>query len=144
MKWRTAITFLCTGSILFIAGCSSNDNKENKPAAVNTEIKDTTPAPVNTSRPKSREDMILDSIQKLPFIIAANKHIDSFSQHKNGIAFLIDSSEKEWLIQAGYNGAARFETYHRLYVNPATFEITVYEVVKDEKLTVADYLKKGD
>lgn len=144
MKWRTAIAFLCTGCILFFAGCSSNENKENKQAAVNTEIKDTTPAPVITSRPKSREDMILDSIQKLPFIIAAHKNIDSFSQHKNGIAFLIDSSEKEWLIQAGYNGGERFETYHRLYVNPATFEIKVYDVVNDEKLSVADYLKKDE
>lgn len=143
MKWRTTIVPLCTGCILFITGCTG-ENKQNEPAAANTILKDTTAVTVINSTKKSREDKILDSIQQLPFIIAAHKKIDSFSQHKNGIAFLIDSSEKEWIIQAGYNGAERFETYHRLYVNPATFEIKVYDVVNDEKLTVADYLKKDE
>jgi hypothetical protein len=96
------------------------------------------------AKQKSREDEVLDSILKLPFIVAANKNIDSVTHHKSGIAFLIDSAEKEWMIQAGYNGSERFETYHRLYVNPSTMQIKVYDVVNDEKMSVADYMKKDD
>lgn len=141
MNWQKAILTFCTGSILFLCSCSNGESKQTEPAAANTAIKDTNPAVLTAGKEKSREDKILDSILTLPFIVAANKNIDSFSQHKTGIAFLIDSSEKEWMVQAGYNGPERFETYHRLYVNPATLEIKVYDVVNDVKLSVNDYLK---
>lgn len=145
MKPRQLIPVLYLGCIFSAAACSTGDDKKTTPATAAVNVQDTLTAPAAvTTKEKSREDKILDSIQKLPFIIAAHKNIDSFSHHKNGIAFLVDSSEKEWMIQAGYNGANRFETYHRLYVNPATFDIKVYDVVTDEKLSVADYLKKDD
>ena len=147
MKWFFVILSLCTGCLLLVTGCSTDENNKKEPPAattVNNVQKDSIPAKPVVIKEKNTGDKILDSLLQLPFIIAANKHIDSFSHHKNGIAFIIDSSEKEWMIQAGYNGDNRFETYHRLYANPATFDIKVYDVVNDEKLSVAEYLKKEE
>ena len=49
--------------------------------------------------------------------------------------------DKEVFVRAGYNGDERFETYYQFYVNPATMEIKVYDVVNDEKMTVKEYIK---
>ncbi len=130
-------------SLAVVATACNQQEAANKKEQVDSLIakKDTTVIKPVTKQ-KNKEDVVLDSILKLPFIIAANKNIDSVTHHKSGIAFLIDSAENEWKIQAGYNGSERFETYHHLYVNPATMEIKVYDVVNDEKLSVIDYMKK--
>ncbi|MFN8253703.1 MAG: hypothetical protein U0V75_17660 [Ferruginibacter sp.] len=122
---------------------SCNDPEKNSAAVpVGAEVNDKPAAKQPIIREeKSREDKVLDSILKLPFIIQAGHQVDSVTHHKSGIAFLIDSTEKEWMVQAGYNGPERFETWHRLYVNPVTLEMKVYDVVNDEKLGLEDYMK---
>ena len=81
---------------------------------------------------------------KLPFVIKGDKYLDLFSNHKHGIAFMLDkpeSSETEIPVQAGYNGNDRFETYYRFFVNPKTMEIKLYDVTEDKKFTIKEYLK---
>ena len=90
------------------------------------------------------ENRITDALLKLSFVKKANTYIDSFSNHRHGIAFMLDSlgkGENEIYVQAGYNGEERFETYYQFYVNPKTLEIKVYDVVDDKKLSVKEYLK---
>ena len=90
------------------------------------------------------ENKIIAALLKLPFVIKSNNYIDSFSNHKHGIAFLLDEpakNEKDISVQAGYNGAGRFETYYRFFVSPKTMEIKVYDPVEGEKLTLKEYLK---
>ena len=81
---------------------------------------------------------------KLPFVIKGDKYLDLFSNHKHGIAFMLDkpeAPETDIPVQAGYNGNDRFETYYRFFVNPKTMEIKVYDVADDKKLTLKEYLK---
>ena len=81
---------------------------------------------------------------KLPFVTKSSNYIDSFSNHKHGIAFMMDEpqeNEPDISVQAGYNGGERFETYYRFFVNPKTMEIKVYDPVEDKKLTIKEYLK---
>ena len=90
------------------------------------------------------ENKITTALLKLPFVKKSDQYIDSFSNHKHGIAFLLDKpedNETEIPVQAGYNGDERFETYYRFYVNPITMEIKVYDVAADKKLTVKEYIK---
>jgi hypothetical protein len=90
------------------------------------------------------ESKITAALLKLPFVVKSNQYIDSFSNHKHSIAFLMDNpegNETEIPVQAGYNGDERFETYYRFYVNPTTMEIKVYDVAADKKLTVKEYIK---
>ena len=90
------------------------------------------------------ENKITKALLKLPFVKKSDQYIDSFSNHKHGIAFLLDkpeANETDIPVQAGYNGEERFETYYRFYVNPTTMEIKVYDVAADKKLTVKEYIK---
>ncbi len=90
------------------------------------------------------ENKITTALLKLPFVKKSDQYIDSFSNHKHGIAFLLDkpeANETDIPVQAGYNGDERFETYYRFYVNPTTMEIKVYDVAADKKLTVKEYIK---
>ena len=90
------------------------------------------------------ENKITTALLKLPFVKKSDQYIDSFSNHKHGIAFLLDKpedNETDIPVQAGYNGEERFETYYRFFVNPTTMEIKVYDVAADKKLTVKEYIK---
>ncbi len=136
--------FFCITALLIVFGCNQSDNK--KPATADSLTKalsDSNHSITGSSKAVYFSyQSILDSLVQLPFISNSNHYIDSFSRHKHGIAFMVDSTKTPWLIQAGYNGKDRFETYHWLYVNPANFDIKVYDVVNDIQLSVADYLKK--
>lgn len=90
------------------------------------------------------ENKITAQLLKLPFIQKSNQYIDSFSNHKQGIAFMMENAEgneTDISVQAGYNGQERFETYYRLFVNLKTLEIKVYDPVEDTKLTVKEFIK---
>jgi hypothetical protein len=90
------------------------------------------------------ERKITSALLKLPFVIKSDKYIDSISDHKKGIAFLLDNpgpDEKGISVQAGYNGDQRFETYYRFEVDPKNLDIKVYDPVSDKKLTVKEFLK---
>ncbi len=92
----------------------------------------------------SLETKITNALMKLPFVMKSSNYIDSFSNHKHGIAFMMDEPEEnetDVSVQAGYNGGERFETYYRFFVNPKTMEIKVYDPVEDKKLSIKEYLK---
>jgi hypothetical protein len=90
------------------------------------------------------ENKITAALLKLPFVIKSNNYIDSFSNHRHRMAFMLDSAaanETDIQVQAGYNGERRFETYYRFFVDPKTLAIKVYDPVTDKKLTVKEFLK---
>lgn len=127
-------------TLLIVFGCNQAGNKN--PAVADSLIKPKADSNLSEITVKYSYQAILDSILAIPFISNSNHYIDSFSRHRHGIAFMVDSAKSPWLIQAGYNGKDRFETYHWLYVNPTNFDVKVYDVVNDVQLSIADYLKK--
>lgn len=133
--------------ILGFAAC--NDSSEKKePAPVDSTAADrkteTEPGYVHRFADTALENKITTALLKLPFVQKSNAYIDSLTNHKHGITFLLDSagnSENEISVQAGYNGSQRFETYYRFYVDPKSLAVKVYDQVADKKLTVKEYLK---
>ena len=136
--------------VISAVACNNNATDQDKPATTDS----TTNKPaVNTDTPKAYihifkdttlEDKITAALLKLPFVKKSDKYIDSISNHKHGIAFMLDEPAKDETdipVQAGYNGKERFETYYRFFVNPKTLEIKVYDVVGDKKLSLKEYLK---
>ena len=90
------------------------------------------------------ENKITRALLKLPFVIKSNNYIDSFSNHRHSMAFMLDSAtanETDITVQAGYNGEQRFETYYRFFVDPKTLEIKVYDLATDKKLTIKEFIK---
>jgi hypothetical protein len=136
--------------VVSAVACNNSAKEQDKQAitdstttvpAANT---DTPKAYIHTFKDTTLEDKITTALLKLPFVKKSDKYIDSISNHKHGIAFMLDEPAKDETdipVQAGYNGKERFETYYRFFVNPKTLEIKVYDVVEDKKLTLKDYLK---
>ena len=112
-------------------------------APVVTEQKDTFASYIHHFNDTTLENRITSALMKLSFVKKSNAYIDSFSNHRHGMAFMLDSlgsNENEISVQAGYNGDLRFETYYQFYVNPKTLEIKVLDVVNDKKLSVKEFL----
>ncbi|MEO6252060.1 MAG: hypothetical protein ABIO79_02035 [Ferruginibacter sp.] len=133
--------------VIFFAACnnaSKTDMVVTNDSVVIREQSDSSVNYIHAFADTALENKITAALLKLPFVIKSNSHIDSLSNHKQGIAFMLDNpanDETNISVQAGYNGDHRFETYYRFDVNPKTLEIKVYDPVTDKKLTVKEYLK---
>lgn len=133
--------------IIFFAACnnSSDKNEAVKTDTVTAQIKkDSALNYIHNFSDTALENKITAVLLKLPFVIKSSNYIDSFSNHKHAIAFLLENpetSEAAIFVKAGYNGDERFETYYQFYVNPKTLEIKVYDPVADKKLSLKEYSK---
>ncbi|MEO6539333.1 MAG: hypothetical protein ABIN74_00025 [Ferruginibacter sp.] len=134
-------------ALIFFAACNNASKTERMVTNDSLIIKTQTDSSVNyihAFADTALENKITAVLLQLPFVIKSNRYIDSFSNHKHGIAFMLDNpgpNETDISVQAGYNGDQRFETYYRFDVDPKTLEIKVYDPVTDKKLTVEEYLK---
>lgn len=135
--------------VLLIAFTACNNSSKTGEAAVAdtvvTKIQpDSSSNYIHTFTDTALENKITAALLQLPFVIKSNNYIDSFSNHRHSMAFMLDSAtanETDITVQAGYNGEQRFETYYRFFVNPTTLAIQVYDPVTDKKLTVKEFLK---
>ncbi len=130
-----------------VAACNNN-SQTSEPAVTDTvaqkPVTDSAAKYIHTFTDTALEHTITTALMKLSFIQKSNRYIDSFSNHKHGIAFLLDKpdeNEPDISVQAGYNGDERFETYYRFFVNPQTLEIKVYDAAEDKKLTLKEFQK---
>ena len=81
----------------------------------------------------------LDSIYNIDFVQKSNTLIDSFSNHKHGIAFLEDTTKNgEVNISVGYNGDSRFETYYSFIFDPKTNKLVVLDPVSGTKMSIEE------
>lgn len=115
-----------------------------KDSTVNQVQSDSAGKYIHTFTDTALENKITAALLKLSFVQKSNNYIDSLSNHKHGIAFMLDkpeAGETDVSVQAGYNGDERFETYYRFFVNPKTLDIKVYDVTANKKLTLKEYLK---
>ncbi len=133
--------------MITLACCNNTIDKNTavvKDSVVSTKAADTTSNYIHTFADTVLETSITNALMKLPFVIKSDKYIDSLTNHKHGIAFMMDKAdagETDVQVQAGYNGNDRFETYYRFFVNPKTLEIKVYDVAEDKKLSIKEYIK---
>lgn len=134
--------------LLLSAVMACNNSQTSEPATTDTVVQkpatDTAAKYIHTFTDTALESKITAALMKLSFIQKSNRYIDSFSNHKHGIAFLMDKADgndPDISVQAGYNGDERFETYYRLFVNPQTLEIKVYDAAGDKKLTLKEFQK---
>lgn len=141
--------FLFLSLLAVLTACNNTVDKEETPV-IKDSVVITTPPPDPASKyihvfaDTALEKKITKALMKLPFVIKSDRYIDSLSNHKHGIAFMMDEPEAPGTdipVQAGYNGNERFETYYRFFVNPATLQIKVYDIAADKKLTLKEYLK---
>ncbi|MEP7237896.1 MAG: hypothetical protein ABI685_08530 [Ferruginibacter sp.] len=133
--------------VVSVAACNNAAKTDEVPPPIDSATTKTNPDSVanyiHTFNDTALENKITAALLKLPFVIKSNNYIDSFSNHKHSIAFMMDApaaNETDIQVQAGYNGDERFETYYRFFVDPKTLEIKVYDPVQDKKLSLKAFL----
>lgn len=131
--------------LVLAAACDHKADKTHTPALDSLpSVQTDTPAGyIHSFEDTVLKDRITAALMQLPFVIKSDRYIDSVSNHRHGMAFMMNSPApgEEVDVQAGYSSDERFETYYRFFVNPKTLEIKVYDVVEDKKLTLKEYLK---
>lgn len=130
-------------SILVVA-ISCNNKKQDNPESEKATDTTVTTEPVNEEpMPVAKEAALTDTLLTLPFIIKSNQYIDSFSNHRHGIAFITDSAGQTYQVKAGYNGNDRFETYYDFEIDKISGEIKVMDPVEGDYIPLKTYLKNN-
>jgi hypothetical protein len=132
--------------LAFTIACKHKNSAEknaNKDSIISKVKSETNKLPV-PSNDSILPEQILATVSKLPEIQEADKYIDSISDHRERIAYLWEKPDKEnldYVIQFGYDGKERFETYYWIYVSPITLNIRFYDVINDSLYGIEDYRK---
>jgi hypothetical protein len=88
------------------------------------------------------ENKITAVLMKLPFVQKSNRYIDSISNHKHGISFMLDNTRStEISVLAGYNSDERFETYYHFFVDPQSLKVMIYDPLTNKNLPVKEFVK---
>lgn len=128
-------------SILLITMACNNKKQDSQEAATTTDTTAVT-VPLNeVPMPVTKEAALTDTLLTIPFIIKSNNYIDSFSNHRHGIAFITDTTDQTYLVKAGYNGEDRFETYYDFEIDKNSGEIKVMDPVEGDYIPLKVYLK---
>jgi hypothetical protein len=129
---------------ILIFSCG-NSAKKSKYIQTGKVINDTSTQPGYTFPDTILENKIFDTLVQLAMIKRNNSYIESLSNHKHGIAFIIDTLVKgdtDIFIRAGFNGKGRFETNYQIYINPKTMGIKFYDPLNDKKLSIKEFENK--
>ena len=87
---------------------------------------------------------IEDTLMTIKEVKQKNDFIDSLTNHKHGISFMIDKpniENKAYYIAVGYNKKLRFETFYNFYINPTNKQITIDDAFSGERLTLDAWRK---
>lgn len=88
------------------------------------------------------EKKVTAVLMKLPFVQKSNRYIDSISNHKQGISFMLDNTRGAGIsVLAGYDSEERFETWYHFYVDPQAMEVKIYDPLENKTVPVKEYLK---
>ena len=88
------------------------------------------------------EEKIYDSLFKLPEVQTLQRRIDSMTNHKHGVSFMLDTIlDNVYVINTGYNGELRFENDFTFYVSSKTFEIKIYDFNSDSVISLSNFRK---
>lgn len=125
-----------------ILACNTNSHSSNDTTNDTLKKVTATPDTTKTVAPIITENDIMDTLNALPFVKESSKIIDSVSHHKHGMAFIIDTAEKEYAVKAGYDRDDRFETFYTFTVDKKTRAIKVLDVVTDEMISPEEFEKR--
>ena len=136
MKQLFILIFVCS-----LCSCGNRSDSNSNETASNGSIKNTQSLK-KVYDTAAKKDIWLDSIANIDFVKKTNAYIDSFSNHKHGIAFFKDTvSNGEIIIAAGYNGDKRFETYYSFFIDPNLKKLKILDPISGARMTIDAFRK---
>jgi len=90
------------------------------------------------------EGKIMSAVMRLPEVEKINTYIDSISDHKKGVAGIMEepiNGETDYGVRVGYNGDDRFEVYNFFYVDPKTLSVKILDMATDSVIPIEEWRK---
>ena len=88
-------------------------------------------------------DIAIKKISQLPEIVKQGKYIDSLTNHKHGVSFMVEDDlvgkKKYFRIKTGYNGNLRWETSYIFYADKENCSIYYFDTVSEKLLTIEQW-----
>jgi hypothetical protein len=130
--------FLYFALFVFVTSCGHKKDKQQGTGADSVQVENTTLS----------KQFIHDTLLTIMQVKKSDAYIDSLTNHKQGISFMIGKPQqgKESLgyqVQAGYNSDVHFETYYFFYINPANKEIKVLDQTSGNILPLQEWQKQN-
>jgi hypothetical protein len=95
----------------------------------------------------SLEGRAFDKVFRIREVQKANRRIDSVTHHQHGISLMVGHrptmKEPYFIIQAGFNGELRYETYYSFYVYTRNLVVKVADPETGAPISLTEWRKKG-
>jgi len=91
------------------------------------------------------EDFVKKSILSIEEVKQKNRNLDAVTKSKNHLfarIFKPTADEKCYYVQVGYDNKIRFVTCFNFYINPATKEIRMEDVLSGDRVTITEWRKR--
>jgi len=136
------IVSVTTVLLLLLSGCVKEPVKNGESSIPGVSSKNVHESSVTV--PDDIQSTIISKISALPELKKAQKNIASVTGGKSGVSFIIEKTDNQnsYSVQAGYNGAERFETYYFFSVEPVTYKIRILDTLTDEYVTMDVWRKR--
>ena len=134
---------LIVAIMFFFVSCAENKTAETAEESVTAKADSASVKKQDTSA-NLLEDKIMNAVMDLPEVKAVNAHIDSVTNHKSGVASMMDPPEQgetDYSVRVGYNGDDRFEVYYFFEINPVTLKVKIMDV--DSFIPIEDWRKQN-
>ncbi|MEP6803045.1 MAG: SH3 domain-containing protein [Flavobacterium sp.] len=97
----------------------------------------------------NNKDAAIKIISELAEVKIDQKYIDSLTQHKKGVSYMVDNEiingQDCFRIKTGYNGKFHLETYNIFYVNKLDCKkIYINDIMAGDIITLQQWRKKKD
>ncbi len=130
--------------LIILSGCNGNDqnkpNKKNLPSK-SEELEDTTDIAKNLEI----RQRVIEKIKQLPEFIESQKYIDSITDHKRGISYVLEEPSEQtpyYYVMVGYNNEIRFEPYYHFFIDPKTLEVKIEDVLAGGITPIEEWRRK--
>lgn len=93
------------------------------------------------------EDKIIKRISRIPEVQQRSEYIDSLTDHKQGLSYLVDKLEgdnPDYYVQVGYSGEIRFETYYYFYVDTTDWSVRIEDIIEGDVVSLKEWRKRSD
>ena len=92
------------------------------------------------------EDKIIKRISRIPEVQQRSEYIDSLTDHKHGLSYMVDKLEgdnPEYYVQVGYSGEIRFETYYYFYVDTTDWSVRIEDIIEGDVVSLKEWRKRS-
>jgi len=118
-------------SLNMLFGCTAKTEDESSNNQITTEN--------TTATEELTEDQVAELVLAIDFIKERDQMLKTSMANGQGVSLMItppNDTERDYLIEVGFNGEDFFETYYFLYLNPSTKTFEIEDILSGQRMSL--------